>query len=74
MGKKKPHKKKGELKQMFDAVRENSTFINSHGHDSYQLIKTKNGFTVIVSRERAEDETHHFDAEQKVRAYIKTLN
>lgn len=73
MGKKKPHQKKGELKQMFAVIREKSTFINSHGNDSYQLIKAKNGFTVMVSREHAFDETHHFDTEQKARAYLKTL-
>ncbi|MEO1437456.1 MAG: hypothetical protein AAFV80_18080 [Bacteroidota bacterium] len=72
--KKKPHQKESELNKVFSEFRERLHESTNPGDDRrYEVKKTKDGYTVIIHRERGANETIHFDSKAAVDAYLKGI-
>ena len=71
--KKKPHQRQSTIKKLFSDFRGR---LDTSGRQTngvnYEVKKRKNGFTVVVHRERGANQTLNFDNKQDLDEYMKS--
>lgn len=73
--KKKPHQRPSAIKQVFadfrNRLHEPEKQVNGV---QYEVQKHKNGYTVVVHRERGADQKHHFETKQALDAFLDSIS
>ncbi len=73
--KKKPHQKKPVIQQVFSDFRENLHLPKSPVNGvHYEVKKNKNGYEVLIHKDRGANETLRFDDKNSLDEFLKSLN
>ena len=71
---KKPHQKKSVIKKVFSDFRERLyTPNNPQNGIEYEIVKNKNGYSVIIHNERGANQKLHFKDKQQLDDYLKSI-